>query len=191
MDFKEFSNQYRTDFESFMLSKIIPDSGTELEASMKYSLEAPGKRLRPLMLLAVLDGFNYPVEDGFNTAFAVEMIHTYSLIHDDLPAMDDDDLRRGLPTNHIKFSEATAILAGDALLTLAFSVLSEFSQEIHANVQLQLIHERSRGFRIFGNGGWTSRDIANEQTNASLSEIESVHQRKLVPFSLLLYERLD
>lgn len=178
MDFKEFSNQYQHKFELFMISKIIPNSGTELELSMKYSLEAPGKRLRPLMLLAMLDGLNHPIEDGFKAASAVEMIHTYSLIHDDLPAMDDDDLRRGLPTNHIKFGEATAILAGDALLTLAFSILSEADAKNKSNLQLQLVYELAQASGYLGMVGGQAGDIANEQKKASLSEIESVHQRK-------------
>ncbi len=96
-----------------------------LLASMLYSIRAGGKRIRPQLLLAVVSGFDKPVETGvYQTAAALEMIHTYSLIHDDLPAMDDDPLRRGMPTNHIEYGEATAILAGDGLLTEAFHLLS-------------------------------------------------------------------
>ena len=91
---------------------------------MRYSLLAPGKRLRPLLVLLAAEACGGQIEAAMPAACAVEMVHTYSLIHDDLPAMDDDDLRRGRPTCHKAFDEATAILAGDALLTLAFEVLA-------------------------------------------------------------------
>src|SRR5450755_498688 len=97
-----------------------------LEA-MRYSLLAPGKRLRPALVFMATQAAGGTDEQAAPAACAVEMIHTYSLIHDDLPAMDDDDLRRGLPTCHKKFGEALAILAGDALLTLAFQVLAQHS----------------------------------------------------------------
>jgi geranylgeranyl diphosphate synthase, type II len=92
--------------------------------SMRYSLEAGGKRLRPLLLLSTLEGLDRDAEPALPAACALELMHTFSLIHDDLPALDDDDLRRGVPTNHKVFGEATAILAGDALHALAFRVLS-------------------------------------------------------------------
>ena len=93
---------------------------------MRYSLNNGGKRLRPVMLLAALElGGHDELEDGFKTAIALEYIHTYSLIHDDLPAMDNDVLRRGQPTNHVKFGEAPAILAGDGLLTDAFGLIAD------------------------------------------------------------------
>ena len=92
---------------------------------MRYSLLAPGKRLRPALVFMAAQAAAGPTIRRLPAACAVEMIHTYSLIHDDLPAMDDDDLRRGMPTCHKKFGEALAILAGDALLTLAFQVLAE------------------------------------------------------------------
>src|SRR6516165_4730174 len=96
-----------------------------LAEAMSYSLLAPGKRLRPLLVLLAAEACGGRDAQALPAACAVEMIHAYSLIHDDLPAMDDDDLRRGQPTCHKKFGEATAILAGDALLTLAFQVLAE------------------------------------------------------------------
>jgi geranylgeranyl diphosphate synthase type II len=95
-----------------------------LVAAMEYSLLAGGKRIRPVLCLAAAEAVGGKSEDALPAACALEMIHTYSLIHDDLPAMDDDDLRRGKPTSHVAFDEATAILAGDALLTLAFQILS-------------------------------------------------------------------
>src|SRR4051794_2996934 len=101
-----------------------PGCPAELLEAMRYSLLAPGKRLRPLLVLLAAEAAGGRAEAGLAAGCAAEMIHTYSLIHDDLPAMDDDDLRRGLPTCHKKFGEAMAILAGDALLTLAFEVLA-------------------------------------------------------------------
>ena len=92
---------------------------------MRYSLLAPGKRLRPMLVLLAAEACGGTIEAAMPAACAVEMVHAYSLIHDDLPAMDDDDLRRGRPTCHKAFDEATAILAGDALLTLAFEVLAK------------------------------------------------------------------
>src|SRR5690606_32683769 len=105
-------------------ARLGPGCPRELGDAMRYSLLAPAKRLRPLMALMACDACGGTIEGALPAACAVEMIHTYSLIHDDLPAMDDDDLRRGRPTNHTVYGEALAILAGDALLTLAFEVLA-------------------------------------------------------------------
>jgi geranylgeranyl pyrophosphate synthase len=106
-----------------ILSGIDPQRGT-LEAAMHYALAVPGKRLRPLLFLALLDAFHKDGEKYIGLASALEIIHTYSLIHDDLPVMDNDDLRRGLPTVHKKFNEALALLAGDTLLTFAFEKIA-------------------------------------------------------------------
>src|SRR6478736_4861719 len=99
----------------------VPDV---LRQAMRYSLLAPGKRLRPILVFLATAASGGDEDKALPAACAVEMVHTYSLIHDDLPAMDDDDLRRGMPTCHKKFGEALAILAGDALLTLAFQVIA-------------------------------------------------------------------
>lgn len=110
------------------LKKALRQAGAcppSLSEAMAYSLFAPGKRLRPLLVIMAAEACGGDTTTALPAACAVEMIHTYSLIHDDLPAMDDDDLRRGLPTCHKKFGEALAILAGDGLLTLAFQVLAE------------------------------------------------------------------
>ncbi|MCX6553608.1 MAG: polyprenyl synthetase family protein [Candidatus Aminicenantes bacterium] len=106
-----------------ILRGIDPQKGT-LEAAMHYALAVPGKRLRPLLFLALLDARRQEAERFIGLASALEIIHTYSLIHDDLPAMDNDDLRRGLPTLHKKFNEALALLAGDTLLTFAFEKIA-------------------------------------------------------------------
>ena len=101
-----------------------PDCPSRLQESMSYSLTAGGKRFRPVLLLLACEAAGGDVEAALSAACAIEMVHTYSLIHDDLPAMDDDDLRRGCATNHVAFDQATAILAGDALLTLAFEIMA-------------------------------------------------------------------
>jgi geranylgeranyl diphosphate synthase type II len=106
------------------VSRLTASAPPALAAAMAYSLFAPGKRLRPLLAALACEAVGGTTEQSLPAGCAVEMVHTYSLIHDDLPAMDDDDLRRGMPTSHKKFGEATAILAGDALLTLAFEVLA-------------------------------------------------------------------
>src|SRR5690625_8668 len=100
----------------------IPEN---LKESMLYSVEASGKRLRPILLIASYEHYGNDIKKVMNAAIAIELIHTYSLIHDDLPAMDNDDFRRGKPTNHKIFNEATAILAGDALLTCSFQLIAE------------------------------------------------------------------
>ena len=110
------------------LRRLIPEIETpeaRVFEAMRYSTLAGGKRIRPFLVIACADLFNVSRNCSERVAAAIEMVHTYSLIHDDLPAMDNDDLRRGMPTCHKQFDEATAILAGDALLTLAFEVLAD------------------------------------------------------------------
>src|SRR5262245_5116581 len=104
--------------------RVTADAPPGLAEAMSYSLFAPGKRLRPLLAVLGCEAAGGTAEGAIPAGCAVEFVHTYSLVHDDLPAMDDDDLRRGLPTNHKKFGEAMAILVGDALLTAAFEVLA-------------------------------------------------------------------
>lgn len=128
-----------------------------LREAMAYSLEAGGKRLRPLLLFATLQAFDKERNLGVGAACALEMIHTYSLVHDDLPCMDDDDLRRGKPTNHKVFGEAMAVLAGDGLLTYAFQVIMAYGQkEISAEKKVRLVLEPCKSGRARGNGWRTS-----------------------------------
>lgn len=150
----------------------------EMLKPMVYSLKNGGKRLRPLLLLAILEINSMDdVKKGLKSAIALEYIHTYSLIHDDLPAMDNDDLRRGQPTNHIKFDEATAILAGDALLTDAFAVIASDdlltdSQKIRLTQQLSLAS---------GSQGMVAgqlKDIEAEKTEITLEQLQQVHHLK-------------
>jgi geranylgeranyl diphosphate synthase type II len=186
MNFQSFSTKEREKFETYLKESIVDKSGTQLEEAMRYSLEAGGKRLRPLLVLATLEAFGQDKGIGYPAALALEMIHTYSLIHDDLPAMDNDDLRRGKPTNHIQFSEATAILAGDALLTYAFEciVIGEALSDKKVRL-IQLLAECS-GYK--GMVGGQQADINGEQADLTLEELESIHLRKtgaLIRFALL------
>lgn len=137
--------QEKREFTNKNLIKILSlyDKKRELISAMEYSLMAGGKRLRPVLCMASAECIGKSAKNTILPACAIEMIHTYSLIHDDLPAMDDDDLRRGRPTLHKKFSESTAILAGDALLTHAFYILSNpeiiFSKDLSNNILLSII----------------------------------------------------
>lgn len=154
---------------------------TALYESMKYSLLAGGKRLRPMLVLAVLEALDKPIERGVPFAVALEMIHTYSLIHDDLPAMDDDDLRRGKPTNHKVYGEATAILAGDALLTRAFSHIAEAYRgrlDVSAHTIVNLIAELGKRAGAAGMVGGQMADIEGETKSLELHELEFIHEHK-------------
>ncbi|MEK6712943.1 MAG: polyprenyl synthetase family protein [Nitrospirota bacterium] len=143
-----------------------------LYESMRYSLSAGGKRIRPILSIASCEAVGGRTEDVIPAAIAIEMIHTYSLIHDDLPAMDNDDLRRGKPTNHRVFGEATAILAGDGLLTLAFGILSGVSNS------MKIIHEIALAAGPEGMVGGQQLDIENEGKNIDVKALEELHRRK-------------
>ncbi len=119
-----------------LVEKIVAPK--QLKESMLYSLKAGGKRIRPLFVLAVCQLFNNKQKEAYTVGAAVEMIHTYSLIHDDLPSMDNDDLRRGKPTNHVVYGEALATLAGDALNTFSFGVLARM-QNVLPEIKVELI----------------------------------------------------
>ena len=152
---------------------------SRLCGAMSYSLMAPGKRLRPVLCLAAAETVGETTEDIIKAACAIEMVHTYSLIHDDLPAMDDDQLRRGNPTCHVKFDEATAILAGDALLTLAFEILSappDFSK--NASLRLQVIQIIARAAGNKGMIEGQMRDIAAEMETVDITVLKQIHQLK-------------
>lgn len=152
-----------------------------LYESMKYSLMAGGKRLRPMLVLAVLEALDKPIERGVPFAAALEMIHTYSLIHDDLPAMDDDDLRRGKPTNHKVFGEATAILAGDALLTRAFAYIAEAymdRSDVSPATTVKLIAELGKRAGATGMVGGQMADIEGESKRLDLEQLEFIHRHK-------------
>ncbi|WP_257536035.1 polyprenyl synthetase family protein [Metabacillus litoralis] len=158
-----------------------------LQESMNYSLEAGGKRLRPILVLAVLHTYNKPEELGLATACAIEMIHTYSLIHDDLPCMDDDDLRRGKPTNHKVFGEAIAVLAGDGLLTQSFALIAN-DPTCSAEQKLRLISELVKASGAEGMVGGQVADMEGEAKKLSIEELQSIHENKtakLLAFSII------
>ena len=164
------------------LEKMIQGSQSSptLVKAMRYSLMAGGKRIRPVLCLAACEAVGGLPEDALTAACALEMIHTYSLIHDDLPAMDDDELRRGKATCHIAFDEATAILAGDALLTLAFEVLSSvtLADDKQATQWLRVIRliSQAAGFRGMVQGQML--DIASESLDLTADELETMHRLK-------------
>jgi geranylgeranyl diphosphate synthase type II len=149
---------------------------------MRYSLFVGGKRVRPILCLATgeaIDNRRQTIDNLLPVACALECIHTYSLIHDDLPAMDDDELRRGKPTNHILFGEAGAILAGDGLLTLAFDLLSDPSLgAIPAEGRLRIIHTIARAAGPLGMVGGQALDIASENTTFPFTTLQTIHKSK-------------
>ncbi|MEG0470813.1 polyprenyl synthetase family protein [Solibacillus cecembensis] len=156
-----------------------------LKESMLYSLKAGGKRIRPLFVAAVCEMYEQPLAPSYVVGSAVEMIHTYSLIHDDLPCMDDDDLRRGKPTNHVVYGEALATLAGDALNTLAFGILTRL--DIAADKRIELVELLSVAAGAEGMVGGQILDMDGEQRLLNLQELETVHVNKtgaLLRFSI-------
>ena len=148
-----------------------------LRESMEYSLMAGGKRLRPVLLMAAADAVGADGTKFLPVACALEMIHTYSLIHDDLPAMDDDDYRRGKLTNHMVYGDAVAILAGDALLTLAFTVILR-QKDVPAEALLRVVDEISRAAGAEGMVGGQVLDLRAEGVRISMEELRRVHMGK-------------
>jgi geranylgeranyl diphosphate synthase, type II len=150
----------------------------KLLEAMEYSLVSPGKRMRPVLVLAAVEAAGAEPTPFLPFACAVEMVHAYSLIHDDLPAMDDDDLRRGRPTNHKVFGEAMAILAGDGLLTEAFALLSSGAVEVAAERRLAAAAELAFAAGAEGMVGGQAADILAEGITAELEQVKSIHRRK-------------
>ncbi|MSU50267.1 MAG: polyprenyl synthetase family protein [Opitutus sp.] len=151
---------------------------TRLHAAMRYSLEAGGKRLRPVLLLATAELFGVKDDSALPTAVAIECVHTYSLIHDDLPCMDNDDLRRGRPTVHKAFDEATALLAGDALLTHAFTLLatSYAAQPALAHALIRELADAAGSRRLIG--GQMEDLLAEKKADATNDDLEFIHLNK-------------
>lgn len=151
-----------------------------LKEAMSYSLMAGGKRLRPLLVIAAAEALQGSREAAIPVACAVEMVHTYSLIHDDLPAMDNDDFRRGKPTNHKVFGEAMAILAGDALLTHAFYTVVQASKHhgISAEAALAIVEELARFAGPSGMVGGQVADMEGEQGLTDLDQLRYIHEHK-------------
>jgi geranylgeranyl pyrophosphate synthase len=163
------------------LNNLLPPSGAlpeKVHQAIRWSVFAGGKRFRPALLLAVGQAFGAEMDQLIRTACAFEMIHTYSLIHDDLPAMDDDDLRRGRPTCHVRFDEATAILAGDALQTIAFQTIAE-DDRLAATTRIALIAELTRAAGTpDGMVAGQALDMEAEARQVKGAELEEIHRLK-------------
>jgi geranylgeranyl pyrophosphate synthase len=163
------------------LDRILPAESvppTKVHAAIRWSVFAGGKRFRPILLLAVGETFGAAPKLFVDIACALEMIHTYSLIHDDLPSMDNDDLRRGRATCHIRFGEATAILAGDALQTLAFGTVSA-DEKLSAQKRVDLIREIAMASGTpEGMAAGQARDLEAESREVTSDELEQIHRLK-------------
>lgn len=178
-DFKTFADTCRTRVDD-ALNQYFPtgDDPTQLRAAMRYSLFNGGKRVRPILAysaaLAIKPEIQLVLLDPI--ACALECLHSYSLVHDDLPAMDDDDLRRGKPTCHIAFNEASAILAGDGLQTLAFDLLTQ--TDLPAAIQIQLVRQLASGSGAEGMVLGQAIDLAAVDHQLSLTQLETMHRHK-------------
>jgi geranylgeranyl pyrophosphate synthase len=180
MNFTAQLQAYRERVETALDAHVPPATTppARLHEAMRYSLEAGGKRLRPVLVLAAADLFGAKPGVADAAAVAVECVHTYSLIHDDLPCMDNDDLRRGRPTAHKQFDEATALLAGDALLTHAFHLLAT-GYGSHPTVAARLFNElgwAAGSQRLIG--GQMEDLLAEKNANATADELRSIHLKK-------------
>ena len=194
MDIKPYLTEKRELVDSYLKAYFDrPTSPALLHDALKYSLFAGGKRIRPILAMASYEACGGKAVDILPQAAALELIHTYSLIHDDLPAMDDDDLRRGKPTNHKVFGEAMAILAGDALLTEAFSMLTSTDLLLHFSSSgmgglpgkkitqsslLKAVREVAFSSGIHGMVGGQAEDILSEDSVPDLQKLEFIHLHK-------------
>ena len=178
MDKKQWNERIKL-VEEALVRELGKDEALvpELADSMEYSLTAGGKRLRPILVMAAADAVGAKGTDFLHVACAIEMIHTYSLIHDDLPAMDNDDYRRGKLTNHKVYGEAMAILAGDALLTQAFEVILR-QEGVPAEVLLQVVREMSVAAGPNGMVGGQVIDMLSEGKKISMAELRKMHMGK-------------
>ena len=166
----------RNEIEQRLLTIVDAYPDSDVKEAMKYSLLAGGKRIRPLLFIQTIRCYHKEYLDYLDIACAIEMIHTYSLIHDDLPGMDNDDMRRGLPTCHKQFGEATAILAGDSLLNEAMNVILQMSIEPMLKIEVLTILFNASGLHgmIFGQ----QLDINFENVQATVEELEKIHEHK-------------
>ncbi|MFN3233102.1 MAG: polyprenyl synthetase family protein [Alphaproteobacteria bacterium] len=163
------------------LERILPDAEdyeAQLFEAMRYATLAGGKRLRPFLVLASAALFDVPTDRATRAACALECIHTYSLVHDDLPCMDDDDLRRGIPTTHKKFDEATAVLAGDALLTYAFEILADPDTHHDPLVRAELVHALAKAAGGHGMVGGQMIDLLAADHDMKIGEVTRLQQMK-------------
>jgi geranylgeranyl pyrophosphate synthase len=162
------------------IEKLIPNNfrGSRLVEAMRYSCFLPGKKMRPFLFKSILEIFDLDFEKFINIACSLEFIHVYSLVHDDLPAMDNDDFRRGQPSNHKKFDEATAILAGDALLTLAFETISLPNLFLSDSQKIKIINKVANYSGYRGMVGGQMIDIQNINQKLSFEKIVEIHHLK-------------
>jgi geranylgeranyl diphosphate synthase type II len=178
---REFLQRARRLVEA-RLDELVPaetEAPASVHAAMRWSLFAGGKRLRPALVVAAGETFGAATEKLLDAACAFELVHTYSLVHDDLPAMDDDELRRGRPTAHVRFGEATAILAGDALQTLAFQTIAG-DEGLEAATRVRLVSELARAAGTpAGMVAGQAQDLAAEsRADVTAEELELIHRRK-------------
>lgn len=182
MDINKVLNEDKKILETHlqkMMCKIDIKYADKIVESMKYSLMAGGKRIRPCLFIEMLKMYNLDYQKYLDMASTLEMIHTYSLIHDDLPAMDNDDLRRGKPTNHKMFGEDIAILTGDALLNYAYEIL--FSECIRENGNINIIQASkliADCSGIYGMIGGQLSDVLNENKEISVENLHYIHENK-------------
>lgn len=178
MDFKSTLKNYQNQINE-AISALLPPITTpppEIHQAMHYSMQASGKRLRPVLLLTAND--LYPsMANPLPAAVAIECLHTYSLIHDDLPCMDNSELRRGLPTSHIKFGESTALLAGDALLTYAFFLISKHYSHV-PKIACQMIYDLSLAGGSTQLIGGQIEDLKREHSPSNAQMLDFIHQNK-------------
>lgn len=172
----------KNEFEEYLQSTLQKDIPSKTREAMNYSLMNGGKRVRPMILFALLQDAGVDPHSGFSCAGAIEMIHTYSLIHDDLPCMDDDDLRRGHPTCHKAFSEAIAVLAGDALLTKAFEIVLESDASDLQKVKLVKSLSECAGI----NGMILGQDLDMQTENHPLTSFDELKRIEIYKTGMLL-----
>ena len=177
-DFPNYLKKHRNSVEKALDASLGPERPEQLREAMRYSLLAGGKRLRPILCLAACEFVGGNSELALPTAVALEMIHTMSLIHDDLPAMDNDDLRRGRPTNHKVYGDAVAILAGDALLTRAFEMVALRSPGVPNERLLKVVGELSLLAGAPGLVGGQVVDLESEGKAVDLETLEFIHLHK-------------
>nr|WP_271272929.1 farnesyl diphosphate synthase [Aliamphritea hakodatensis] len=179
MDMKQQLNRYRSRVDQALEQHMASQTAAPLlQEAMRYSLFNGGKRVRPLLVYMANQLLAGNLDAADNAACAIECVHSYSLVHDDLPAMDDDDLRRGKPTCHIQFDEATAILAGDALQALAFELLSKPAELFGPATQLQMLASLARGSGAMGMVAGQSIDLSHVGKMMTLDELENMHRHK-------------
>ncbi|MFL2661623.1 MAG: polyprenyl synthetase family protein [Alphaproteobacteria bacterium] len=176
---EKFISDFAVKFDSFLV-KMVPTNkfSSKLYEAMIYAIQVGGKRLRPLFLIEIAKIYGVDINSAMRSAVAIEFIHCYSLVHDDLPAMDDDDLRRGHITCHKKFDDATAILVGDAFQSLSFQILSDKETHTNAQVRCNLINELSKASGALGMVGGQMLDLDAEKKKLTLEQILILQELK-------------